>query len=74
MQGCRSNVKALLDQKAGNLFSFSLLRALLFKKKLDLIHLHTGKRMGGIGRFCARIRHIPYIISLHGWEPCRSRG
>ena len=64
--GLPSNVKALLDQKAGNLFSFSLLRALLFKKKLDLIHLHTGKRMGGIGRFCARIRHIPYIISLHG--------
>ena len=58
--------KALLDQKAGNLFSFSLLKALLTKRKLDLIHLHTGKRMGGIGRFCARVRRIPYIISLHG--------
>jgi len=64
--GLSSKVKTLLDQKAGNLFSFSLLRALLFKKKLDLIHLHTGKRMGAIGRYCALKRHIPYIISLHG--------
>jgi len=58
--------KTQLDKKAGNLFSFSLLRALLSKKKLDLIHLHTGKRMGGIARYCAHKRHIPYIISLHG--------
>ncbi len=58
--------KFLLDKKAGNLFSFSLLRALLSKKELDLIHLHTGKRMGGIGRYCAMKRNIPYIISLHG--------
>ena len=58
--------KTLLDKKAGNLFSFSLLWALLAKKDLDLIHLHTGKRMGGIARYCAKKRHIPYIISLHG--------
>ena len=64
--GLSSSVKDLLDQKAGNLFSFSLLKALLSKEKLDLIHLHTGKRMGGIGRYCANRRHIPYIISLHG--------
>ncbi|MBN2860526.1 MAG: glycosyltransferase family 4 protein [Sphaerochaetaceae bacterium] len=64
--GLSTHAKSLLDQKAGNLFSFSLLWALLFRKDLDLIHLHTGKRMGGIGRLCARVRRIPYIISLHG--------
>ncbi len=64
--GLSAHGKSLLDQKAGNLFSFSLLWALLFKKDLDLIHLHTGKRMGGIARLCARVRRIPYIISLHG--------
>jgi len=64
--GLSAQAKTLLDKKAGNLFSFSLLRALLTKKELDLIHLHTGKRMGGIARYCAHKRHIPYIISLHG--------
>jgi glycosyltransferase involved in cell wall biosynthesis len=64
--GLSAQAKTQLDQKAGNLFSFSLLRALLAKKELDLIHLHTGKRMGGIARYCALKRHIPYIISLHG--------
>ncbi|MDY0287624.1 MAG: glycosyltransferase family 4 protein [Sphaerochaeta sp.] len=64
--GLKAGVKDQLDKKAGNLFSFSLMRALLGKKELDLIHLHTGKRMGGIARYCAKKRGIPYVISLHG--------
>jgi glycosyltransferase involved in cell wall biosynthesis len=56
-----------LDRKAGNLFSWSILFALLDKKRpVHMLHLHTGKRLGGIVRMAARIRHIPYIISLHG--------
>jgi glycosyltransferase involved in cell wall biosynthesis len=55
-----------LDYKGGNLFSFSLLHALFRHPKLDIIHLHTGKRMGGIGRLVAKWRKIPYVISLHG--------
>lgn len=56
-----------LDRKAGNLFSWSLLFALLNKKRpVDILHLHTGKRLGGIVRLAARMRRIPYIISLHG--------
>ena len=55
-----------LDQVGGNLFSFSLFRRLLKLPGLELIHLHTGKRLGGIGRTAARLRHIPYVISLHG--------
>lgn len=64
--GLNLEAKKQLDKKAGNLFSFSLLFSLFRKEKLDLIHLHTGKRMGGIGRYCALKRHIPYVISLHG--------
>ncbi|MBF0543794.1 MAG: glycosyltransferase family 4 protein [Candidatus Riflebacteria bacterium] len=55
-----------MDKKGGNLFSFTLLKGLLNEPDLDLIHLHTGKRLGGIGRWVARWRHIPYVISLHG--------
>lgn len=55
-----------LDRKGGNLFSVSLFRALLREPDLDLIHLHAGKRLGGIGRFVARRRGIPYVISVHG--------
>ena len=32
---------------------------------LDLIHLHTGKRLGAIGRYVAAQRRLPYVIS-HG--------
>ncbi len=64
--GLSTQAKIQMDKKAGNLFSFSLLWALLSKRDLDLIHMHTGKRMGGIGRYCALKRHIPYILSLHG--------
>ncbi|MBF0408280.1 MAG: glycosyltransferase family 4 protein [Candidatus Riflebacteria bacterium] len=55
-----------MDKKGGNLFSFALMKALLKEPQLDLIHLHTGKRLGGICRTVAQIRKIPYIISLHG--------
>jgi glycosyltransferase involved in cell wall biosynthesis len=55
-----------MDLTGGNLFSFSLMTALLTRPRLDLIHLHTGKRLGGIGRLVARRRGLPYVISLHG--------
>ena len=58
--------RAQLDRKGGNLFSFALMRALKRLPGLDLIHLHTGKRLGGIARYVARKRRIPYVVSLHG--------
>lgn len=64
--GLSSQVKRQLDKKAGNLFSFSLMRFLRRQPSLSLIHLHTGKRLGGIARHVARKRRIPYIVSLHG--------
>jgi glycosyltransferase involved in cell wall biosynthesis len=55
-----------LDHKGGNLFSCSLAWSMLREPGLDLIHLHTGKRLGGIVRAVARQRKIPYVVSLHG--------
>lgn len=64
--GLNPEQKAQLESKAGNLLSFSLLWALLVEKNVSLIHLHTANRIGAIGRFVAKIRRIPYVITLHG--------
>ena len=61
-----TKVKEKLNLIGGNVFSFSLLFSLLFKKNIDLIHLHTFKRIGAIARIVCKIRNIPYIVSIHG--------
>ena len=55
-----------MDKKGGNLLSLSLLRALVREPGVDLLHAHTGKRVGGIVRTAARLRKIPYVVTLHG--------
>mgnify|MGYP005987308333 FL=1 len=62
----KNNQKKQLDLVAGNLFSWELFFHLLFKKDIDIIHLHTAKRMGSIIRFICKIRKIPYVVSVHG--------
>jgi len=64
--GLSADARRQLDLAGGNLFSFSLLAALQKRPRLDLVHLHTGKRLGGIARHVARQRGIPYVVSLHG--------
>lgn len=64
--GLNTEARALLDRKGGNIFSIALMRALEKEPQLDVIHLHTAKRVGGIGRYVARKRGIPYVVSLHG--------
>lgn len=64
--GLKPEARALLDRKGGNLFSFALMKALKTEPQLDLIHLHTAKRAGAIGRYVAEKRRIPYVVSLHG--------
>ena len=64
--GLSGDAKAQLDRKGGNLFSFRMMRALKNYPALDIIHLHTAKRPGGIGRYIAMKRKIPYVVSLHG--------
>lgn len=55
-----------LDLIGGNIFSFSLLKYLMFCKDIDLVHLHTGKRFGSIARTICILRKIPYIVTIHG--------
>ena len=55
-----------MDKKGGNLLSLSLLWSLLREPGIDLLHAHSGKRLGGIVRTAARQRGIPYVITLHG--------
>lgn len=64
--GLDAEAKRHFDQKGGNLFSFGLMKALRREPKLDIVHLHTAKRLGGIVRHVARQRRIPYVVSLHG--------
>lgn len=64
--GLSREEEAEMDRKGGNLVSLSLLRALLQEPGVDLLHAHTGKRLGGIVRTAARLRRIPYVVTLHG--------
>jgi glycosyltransferase involved in cell wall biosynthesis len=64
--GLDAAARRRMDLTGGNLFSFSLLRALLNEPEMDVLHLHTMKRLGGTGRLAARRRGIPYVVSVHG--------
>ena len=64
--GLSSEDRERMDLNGGNLFSFPLLRALGKAPRLDLVHLHTLKRLGGIGRHVAKRRGIPYVVTIHG--------
>lgn len=64
--GLGKEARHQLDMVGGSLFSFHLMRSLARWPSLDVLHLHTGKRPGAIGRYVARRRGIPYVVSLHG--------
>jgi glycosyltransferase involved in cell wall biosynthesis len=64
--GLDREAKEALDMKAGNMFSFALMRKLMRDPAPDVYHLHTGKRIGGIVRTVARRRGVPYVVTLHG--------
>jgi len=64
--GLSKQDKRDMDRKGGNLLSLSMLKTLLSTRNVDILHAHSGKRLGGIVRTAARIRNIPYVISLHG--------
>jgi glycosyltransferase involved in cell wall biosynthesis len=55
-----------MDRKGGNLLSLSLLWGLLREPGVDLLHAHSGKRLGAAVRTAARLRGIPYVVTLHG--------
>ncbi len=64
--GLSPGAKTQLDYRGGNYFSLPLFFALLFTPHLRAIHLHTGGFMGAMGRLVAKLRRVPYVISIHG--------
>jgi glycosyltransferase involved in cell wall biosynthesis len=64
--GLSQEAQREMDRKGGNLVSLALLRALLREPDVNLLHAHSGKRLGGIVRTAARLRGIPYVVTLHG--------
>lgn len=64
--GLSAQDKKDMDKKGGNLLSLSLLWALWREPGVDILHAHTGKRLGGSVRSVARRRGIPYVVTLHG--------
>lgn len=64
--GLSDQNKRDMDKKGGNLLSIPMLKTLLRTPDLDILHAHSGKRLGGIVRTVARLRKLPYVISLHG--------
>ncbi len=57
--------RAVLDKKGGNPISFGLADAVA-RGNFDLIHLHTGGRIGQMLAKVAAKQKIPYVMSFHG--------
>ena len=52
--------------KGGSPLSLPLFLGLLRERKVSIIHAHVRHRLGGMARTAARIRGIPYVVSIHG--------
>lgn len=50
----------------GNLMSFGLIPALWREPGIAVVHAHTLGRIGAIGRFVARARGLPFLVTTHG--------
>jgi glycosyltransferase involved in cell wall biosynthesis len=50
----------------GNLMSLDLPPRLWREKNISVIHTHALGRIGGIGRWAARRRGVPLVVTIHG--------
>ncbi|MDB6026976.1 MAG: glycosyltransferase family 1 protein [Verrucomicrobiales bacterium] len=64
--GISAQQKAALISVGGNLLSFHAIGALLFERNLSLIHAHTHNRLGGVALTVARLRRLPFVVTVHG--------
>lgn len=55
-----------MDRKGGNLVSAGLMGALLREPGISILHAHSANRLGGMVRTAAKLRRLPYVVSLHG--------
>jgi len=64
--GISSQRKRQIVSVGGNLMSLDLLPKLMREKDVSLVHTHALGRIGGIGRFAARLRNVPLVVTIHG--------
>ena len=64
--GLSCEAKAQLRLKGGSPLSLPLFFSLLKEKELSLIHTHVQHRLGGMARTVAKLKGIPYVVSIHG--------
>ena len=64
--GLKKRNRLILDKRAGDLYSPGLFWAALTRKNVKIFHLHTMGRIGALTRLAAKIRKIPYVVSIHG--------
>ena len=64
--GLDMEAKRKLELKGGSPLSLPLFQALMREKNLSIIHAHVQLRLGGCVRTAARLRGIPYVVSIHG--------
>ncbi len=64
--GLSAEAKAKLRLKGGSPLSLSLFFGLLKENNVSLIHTHVQHRLGGMARTAARLKGIPFVVSIHG--------
>lgn len=64
--GLSESAKEALRLKGGSPLSWSLFMGVLRENNVSLIHVHVQHRLGGIARTVARLKRVPYVVSLHG--------
>jgi len=64
--GLSPAAKAKLRLKGGSPLSLPLFFGLLKEKNVSLIHTHVQHRLGGMARTAARLKGIPFVVSIHG--------
>ncbi|HGG58947.1 MAG TPA: glycosyltransferase family 1 protein [Gammaproteobacteria bacterium] len=55
-----------LYRQGGNLFSLTLAPRLLAEPNVSVIHSHALNRIGGIARLAAKLKSVPFVVSIHG--------
>ena len=64
--GISRQQKRQLVSVGGNLMSFDLMARLLREPNVAVMHAHTLGRLGGIALTAARLRRIPFVVTIHG--------
>lgn len=64
--GLGKQARDALRLKGGSPLTLRLFFELLLEKDLSLIHTHVQHRLGGIARTVAKLKGIPYVVSIHG--------